>query len=157
MKVIVPLQGVVQQGAWGLFLGSVIPCALLYFLQFYFKTRHRNDHTPPPPTASNNNLPLPHLSALNRSLSPRIRGSTASAYVSGRVNSIIIDSPYYLGLNKVADNPYHRIHNPDGVIQLGLAQNTVSSFSSLVFMATNNCVCDFFQILLCCICSYVLT
>ncbi|KAK2426051.1 1-aminocyclopropane-1-carboxylate synthase [Trifolium repens] len=127
MKVIVPLQGVVQQGAWGLFLGSVIPCALLYFLQFYFKTRHRNDHTPPPPppTASNNNLPLPHLSALSRSLSPRIRGSTASAYVSGRVNSIIADSPYYLGLNKVADNPYHRIHNPDGVIQLGLAQNTL--------------------------------
>ncbi|GAU20589.1 hypothetical protein TSUD_297620 [Trifolium subterraneum] len=23
------------------------------------------------------------------------------------------------------DNPYHRIHNPDGVIQLGLAQNTL--------------------------------
>lgn len=126
MKIIVPLQGVVQ-GTGGLFWGSVIPCALFYFLQLYFKTRNRQS----PPS---NNLPPPELPALSRTLSPRIRGSTASANISGRVNSIITtNSPYYVGLNKVADNPYHRIHNPDGVIQLGLAQNTVSCSFSLLY------------------------
>lgn len=115
-----PLQGVVQ-GTGGLIWGSVIPCALFYFLQLYFKTRHRNRQSPP-----SNNLPLPELSVLPRSLSQRVRGSTASACISGRVNSIVAESPYYVGLNKVADNPYHQIHNPDGVIQLGLHQNTLS-------------------------------
>jgi len=137
MKIIVPLQGVVQ-GTGGLFWGSVIPCALFYFLQLFFKTRNRNNH-PPPPTTSNNLQP-PEVPALPRSLSARIRGSTASAHISGRVNSIITtDSPYYVGLNKVEDNPYHRIHNPDGVIQLGLAQNTVSSSFSLLCSTDTTC------------------
>ncbi|KAK7853152.1 putative aminotransferase acs10 [Quercus suber] len=47
MRVIVPLQGVVQ-GRGGLFLGSVIPCALFYFFQLYLK-RHRSQPNPPPP------------------------------------------------------------------------------------------------------------
>lgn len=137
MRVIVPLQGVVQ-GTGGLFWGSVIPCALFYFLQLYFK--NRNHHPPPsPPPNSSHELPLP------RTLSPRVRGATASSFTSGRVNSIAADSPYYVGLRKVADNPYHRIHNPHGVIQLGLAQNTVSSSSLLSFsqLQLNNCVCDY--------------
>lgn len=119
---IVPLQDVVQ-GTGGFFLGSVIPCALFYFLQLFLKTRNRNGQPPP-----SNNLPLPEASALSRSLSPRVRGSTSSAYISVRANSVVADSPYYVGLNKAADNPYHPIHNPDGVIQLGLAQNTVRFF-----------------------------
>lgn len=139
MRVIVPLQGVVQ-GTGGLIWGSVIPCALFYFLQLYFKTRHRNRQSPP-----SNNLPLPELSVLPRSLSQRVRGSTASACISGRVNSIVAESPYYVGLNKVADNPYHQIHNPDGVIQLGLHQNTVSFFSFYFlfsYFQSYNCVSD---------------
>ncbi|CAI8589220.1 unnamed protein product [Vicia faba] len=122
MRVIVPLQDVVQ-GTGGLFWGSVIPCALFYFLQLFLKTRHRNHNRQPPPS---DNLPPPESSTLSRSLSPRVRGSTTSAYVSARANSVVADSPYYVGLNKVAENPYQPIHNLDGVIQLGLAQNTLS-------------------------------
>ncbi|KAJ1416061.1 Pyridoxal phosphate-dependent transferase, major domain [Sesbania bispinosa] len=120
MRVIVPLQGVVQ-GSGGLFWGSVIPCALFYFLQLFFKTRQRHRH-PPPPTPTEVSSALPRC--LSHSSSGR--GATASAYVSGRANSLTAHSPHHLGLQKVADNPYHQIHNPHGVIQLGLAQNTLS-------------------------------
>lgn len=126
MRVIVPLQGVVQ-GTGGLFWGSVIPCALFYFLQLYFRNRHQPHPQPSP-------LPDQEVSAaLHRCLSfPRT--ATASAHVSTRANSLAADSPYYVGLHKVADNPYHQVHNPTGVIQLGLPHNTVSSFlSSLLF------------------------
>lgn len=137
---IVPLQGVVQ-GTGGLFWGSVIPCALFYFLQLFLKTRHHNRNCQPPPS---NSLPLPEASALSRSLSPRVRGSTAaSVYVSVRANSVVADSPYYVGLNKVAENPYHPIHNPDGVIQLGLEQNTVSFFFLFSSIISFRCNCVF--------------
>lgn len=127
MRVIVPLQGVVQ-GSGGLFWGSVIPCALFYFFQLYFKNRHRPP-PPPPPSTSSHELPLPEVSALPRSLSsPRRLSGRVSAQLSSRANSLTADSPYYVGLNKVADNPYHRVRNPHGIIQLGFAQNTVSSF-----------------------------
>ncbi|XP_020216920.1 probable aminotransferase ACS10 [Cajanus cajan] len=117
MRVIVPLQGVVQ-GTGGLFWGSVIPCALFYFLQLLFKTKTRHHHPP-----SNHN----HHSTLHRSLSPTPRHATASAYVSPRANSITAaNSPYYLGLHRVADDPYHQTHNPQGVIQLAFDQNTLS-------------------------------
>lgn len=121
MRVIVPLQGVVQ-GTGGLFWGSVIPCALFYFLQLYFKTKTR--HHPP----SNHKDSHSHSSTFHRSLSLSPRHTTASAYVSPRANSITAaNSPYYVGLHKVADDPYHETHNPHGVIQLALHQNTVSS------------------------------
>lgn len=42
-RLIVSLQGIVQ-GRGGLILGSVIPCAMFYFLQFYLKRRR----SPPP-------------------------------------------------------------------------------------------------------------
>ncbi|KAF7828348.1 putative aminotransferase ACS10 [Senna tora] len=139
MRVIVPLQGVVQ-GTGGLFLGSVIPCALFYFLQFYFKRRHRSHPPPssspdsttsPPRSPSTSSDKLPDVSVLHRSLS-RLhlspRGVSSASYVSARANSLIkaADSPYFLGLRKVAEDPYHQIHNPNGVIQLGLAENKLT-------------------------------
>ncbi|CAJ1928201.1 unnamed protein product [Sphenostylis stenocarpa] len=120
MRVIVPLQGVVQ-GTGGLFWGSVIPCALFYFLQLFFKTKTRH-HRPPP---SHNHKE--DSTTFHRSLSLSPRHSSASAYVSPRANSITAaNSSYHLGLNKVADDPYHETHNPDGVIQLALHQSTLS-------------------------------
>ncbi|KAE9606917.1 putative 1-aminocyclopropane-1-carboxylate synthase [Lupinus albus] len=125
MRVIVPLQGVVQ-GKGGLFWGSVIPCALLYFLQLYFKNRSRPPSNPPQSPQPNDPTNLTHLSILSRSLSRiliSLRTPTGSASLSGRANYITRDTPYDLGMQKVVDNPYHEVHNPDGVVQLGLAQN----------------------------------
>nr|XP_023918016.1 probable aminotransferase ACS10 [Quercus suber] len=133
MRVIVPLQGVVQ-GRGGLFLGSVIPCALFYFFQLYLK-RHRSQPNPPPPQPppenSGGQLAEVSVSVLPRSLSrahisPRSPGGPA--YVSGRANSIVKggDSPHDVGLRKALEDPYHQSGNPDGVIQLGLAENKLS-------------------------------
>ncbi|XP_023918016.2 LOW QUALITY PROTEIN: probable aminotransferase ACS10 [Quercus suber] len=131
MRVIVPLQGVVQ-GRGGLFLGSVIPCALFYFFQLYLK-RHRSQPNPPPPQPPPENSgdsAEVSVSVLPRSLSrahisPR---SPGTAYVSGRANSIVKggDSPHDVGLRKALEDPYHQSGNPDGVIQLGLAENKLS-------------------------------
>ncbi|KAJ4843508.1 hypothetical protein Tsubulata_020498 [Turnera subulata] len=143
MRVIVPLQGVVQ-GRGGLFLGSVIPCALFYFLQLYLK-RNRND----PPRSddesdgsrSGSSGKLPDLPGLPRSFSSRSlfspRSSGGPAYVSGRASGILKgggggggggdDSlPYYVGLRKALEDPYDRLGNPNGVIQLGLAENKLT-------------------------------
>ncbi|XP_059290246.1 probable aminotransferase ACS10 isoform X1 [Lycium ferocissimum] len=138
MRVIVPLQGVVQ-GRGGLFLGSVIPCALFYFWQLYLK-RNRNRSRP----SNNNNdesgssgsTHLPQVSSgsgLQRVhsrilLSPK--GSSGQSQVSVRANSVIskqIDSsPCFVGLNKASQDPYDEFSNPDGVIQLGLDENKLS-------------------------------
>ncbi|KAK3012983.1 hypothetical protein RJ639_010438 [Escallonia herrerae] len=122
MRVIVPLQGVVQ-GRGGLVLGSIIPCALFYFLQFYLK-RHRSEPdpepTPPDPPAGL------HRVQSRLVLSPR--GSGGAAHVSGRANSVArqADTPYYVGLKRVSEDPYDVESSPDGVIQLGLAENKLS-------------------------------
>ncbi|XP_073142926.1 probable aminotransferase ACS12 [Henckelia pumila] len=129
MRLIVPLQGVVQ-GRGGLILGSLIPCALLYFVQFYFK-RHRSasgssSSNPPSPSASSANLPeLPRSSSRANLLT---RGSMGRVEVSARASSIgkPNDSPYYIGLDSVRENPYDEIRNPDGIIQLGLSENRLS-------------------------------
>ncbi|GFZ06932.1 ACC synthase 10 [Actinidia rufa] len=76
MRVIVPLQGVVQ-GRGGLVLGSVIPCALFYFLQFYLK-RHRPGPTPTtppstPPEAAEVSSPPLHRVQSRSIVSPRGR------------------------------------------------------------------------------------
>ncbi|CAH8321592.1 unnamed protein product [Eruca vesicaria subsp. sativa] len=138
MRVIVPLQGVVQ-GRGGLFLGSVIPCAFFYFLQFYLKRNRKNepDRNPdsedsnsgsPDPTRSQSVGNLTELTSLPRSLSrillsPRISGGAVS--VSGRAGFVIKggDSPYHVGQKRVEEDPYDESGNPDGVIELGSAQN----------------------------------
>ncbi|KAG9445103.1 hypothetical protein H6P81_016443 [Aristolochia fimbriata] len=132
MRLIVPLQGVVQ-GRGGLVLGSVIPCALFYFLQLYLK---KNRSPPPPasptpPTPSPSSGNLSDLVRIPRSLSRGLltpRGSLGPAHVSSRASSILKsgDSAYYAGLNKSAEDPYDATTNPDGVIQLGLAENKLS-------------------------------
>ncbi|XP_042479300.1 probable aminotransferase ACS12 [Macadamia integrifolia] len=126
MRIIVPLQGVVQ-GRGGLILGSVIPCALFYFLQLYLRRNRSNSSSPPSPSQSSGQLVEP--SGLPRSSSSLFsRSSTAPAYISSRANTIAksADAPYYVGLKKVTEDPYDTLNNPDGVIQLGLAENTLS-------------------------------
>ncbi|XP_031258242.1 probable aminotransferase ACS12 isoform X1 [Pistacia vera] len=126
MRLIVPLQGVVQ-GRGGLILGSLIPCALFYFLQFYLK-RHRSPNPssdpPSPSTPSSNLADLPRTSSRSNLSS---RGSFGPVRVSSRAGSLAKadDSTYYIGLNKVKEDPYHRTNNPNGIIQLGLSENTL--------------------------------
>ncbi|KAI3705835.1 hypothetical protein L1987_76079 [Smallanthus sonchifolius] len=133
MRLIVPLQGIVQ-GRGGLILGSVIPCAMFYFLQFYLKRRrsppnlpHEQTSNPPSPTPSSSNLTELPRSASRSSLLLS-RGSIGRPHVSSRVHSIAKsnDSPYYIGLDKVSADPYDRLNNPNGVIQLGLAENRLT-------------------------------
>ncbi|XP_050376387.1 probable aminotransferase ACS10 [Argentina anserina] len=129
MRVIVPLQGVVQ-GRGGLVLGSIIPCALFYFLQLYLK-RHRSSSNPPtPPTSPDPDSEPVEVTVLPRSLSrshlsPRNPGPV---YVSGRANSVLRggEPPYYVGLRKVAEDPYDEVGNPGGVIQMGLDENNLA-------------------------------
>nr|AJT35551.1 1-aminocyclopropane-1-carboxylic acid synthase [Hevea brasiliensis] len=138
MRIIVPLQGVVQ-GRGGLFLGSVIPCALFYFFQLYLK-RNRNDQADSddsnsqnqaPPSRSGSEGQLNELSVFTRSTSRNLvspRSPSGRAYVSSRANGIVKsgDSPYFVGLRKVIEDPYDESANPNGVIQLGLAENKLT-------------------------------
>lgn len=135
MRVIVPLQGVVQ-GRGGVVLGSVIPCVLFYLLQLYLK-RNRSDpnRDPPPspevasPANSLPNNPLVELSVLPRTLSriflsPRSSGPVC---VSGRANSIARggDSLTFIGMRKFLEDPYDELDNPTGIFQLCVAENKV--------------------------------
>ncbi|XP_038991279.1 probable aminotransferase ACS10 [Hibiscus syriacus] len=139
MRVIVPLQGVVQ-GRGGLVLGSIIPCALFYFLQFYLK-RHRKDaddqnnsnSSPQNPSRSPSFGKLSELPGLTRNYSWGLsspRSQTGPVSVSGRVNGIVkgADSPYFLGMMRAKEDSYDELRNPNGVIQLGLAENKVGFF-----------------------------
>lgn len=128
MRVIVPLQGLVQ-GRGGLVLGSVIPCALCYFLQLYMK-RHRSCTPPSSPSSSSEQLAEGSTGGLQRSLS-RVhnsqRGSGGPAHVSSRAGSVLKaeDSLHSVGLKRVEEDPYDEAANPDGIVQLGLAENKV--------------------------------
>ncbi|XVE57781.1 hypothetical protein DITRI_Ditri04bG0117200 [Diplodiscus trichospermus] len=138
MRVIVPLQGVVQGGG-GLVLGSIIPCALFYFLQFYLK-RNRNEpddqnesNSPGenPKTRSPSSGQLAELPRLTRSLSRALltpRSPSGAVSISNRVSGIVksADSLYHVGLRRVEEDPYDELGNPNGVIQLGLAENKLS-------------------------------
>lgn len=124
MRLIVPLQGVVQ-GRGGLILGSLIPCALFYFFQLYLK-RHRSPKpgsNPTSPSQSSSNLSDLQRSSSRSNLSSR--GSIGPVQVSSRASSIAKpnDSPYYIGLDRVSGDPYDRLDNPNGIIQLGLSEN----------------------------------
>ncbi|CAA3005751.1 probable aminotransferase ACS12 isoform X2 [Olea europaea var. sylvestris] len=123
MRLIVPLQGIVQ-GRGGLLLGSLIPCALVYFLQVYLK-RHRSSKTLSPSTSAENLTELPRSSSRANLLT---RGSIGRVHVSSRASSIAKpnDSPYYIGLDRVQEDPYDEINNPNGIIQLGLSENRLS-------------------------------
>ncbi|KNA17711.1 hypothetical protein SOVF_077280 [Spinacia oleracea] len=133
MRLIVPLQGVVQ-GRGGLILGSIIPCALFYFFQLYLKknrNNNNNNNLPPPssppilsPTTSNVEL---HRSSSRPSLSSS-RCSLGPARISSRASALAKpnDSPYYLGLDRAREDAYHEVDNPNGIIQLGLAENLLS-------------------------------
>ena len=127
MRLVVPLRGIVH-GTGGIILGSLTPCALFYFLQFYLK-RHRSppssSSNPPSPSSSSGNLgELPRSpSRLNLST----RGSIGLVHLSDRASPIAKpnDSPYYIGLDRVREDPYDALHNPNGIIQLGLSENRV--------------------------------
>ncbi|CAK9135188.1 unnamed protein product [Ilex paraguariensis] len=126
MRLIVPLRGVVQ-GRGGLILGSLIPCALFYFLQFYLKRRRPSPPSnPASPSASSSNLAELQRTSSRSNLSSR--GSIGRALVSTRASSIAKsnDSTYYIGLDRVKEDPYDEIDNPNGIIQLGLAENRLS-------------------------------
>uniref|UniRef100_A0A7C8ZR23 Uncharacterized protein n=1 Tax=Opuntia streptacantha TaxID=393608 RepID=A0A7C8ZR23_OPUST len=136
MRLMVPLQGVVQ-GRGGLILGSIIPCALFYFFQLYLKkNRCRNNRQPPgysppalSPTSSN-------AADLNRS-SSRLSLSAARtpARISARASGLAApnSSAYYVGLDRGREDPYHEVDNPNGIIQLGMAENRVSFFKFFFF------------------------
>lgn len=98
MRVIVPLQGVVQ-GRGGLVLGSFIPCALFYFLQLYLK-RNRSE-PPPPPVAPPAETPVQVPEVAHGLVRDHSRSvlSPRTAHVSSRANSIAkqTDSPYCVG------------------------------------------------------------
>uniref|UniRef100_A0A7N0UYB3 Aminotransferase class I/classII large domain-containing protein n=1 Tax=Kalanchoe fedtschenkoi TaxID=63787 RepID=A0A7N0UYB3_KALFE len=115
MRLIVPLQGVVQ-GRGGLILGSFIPCTLFYLLQLYLKRNRR------PPTHLD---PTPSTTDLTRTSS---RSSLGPVQVSLRAESIANPNPsaYYVGWSKYLEDPYDRLANPDGIIQLGLSENRLS-------------------------------
>ncbi|CAL5045494.1 unnamed protein product [Urochloa decumbens] len=128
MRIVVPLQGVVQ-GRGGLVLGSLIPCALFYFLQLYIKRNRPSTPGSPPASdsASNSTAAAPsiHRSHSRGLLTPRAALPALSAR-GAVVRSGDEDSLYYAGLRRCADDPYHPASNPDGLINLGLAENHLS-------------------------------
>lgn len=105
MRLIVPLQGLIVHGGGGLVLGSILPCALFYFLHFHLK-RHRPPPNSDPPSSSSSSLPA----QLSSRASPIARPN---------------HSPYYIGMDMVRSDPYHHLHNPNGIIDLGIAENRV--------------------------------
>ncbi|CAK7335386.1 unnamed protein product [Dovyalis caffra] len=138
MRVMVPLQGIVQ-GRGGLFLGSVIPCALSYFLQLYLRRKHRDDMTdqddpnrdPNVPSPSGSAGQLTELSGFLRNSSSNLlspRSPRGPVFLSSRVSGMVKsgDSPYYAGLKKVLEDPYDETGNPNGVIQLGMDENKLT-------------------------------
>ncbi|KAK8613957.1 hypothetical protein V6N13_122338 [Hibiscus sabdariffa] len=102
MRVIVPLQGVVQ-GRGGLVLGSIIRCALFYFLQFYLK-RNRDD-----------------ADDQNESNSPPQNPTTRSP-----LTDQLTELHMLTRLSRAKEDPYDELDNPNGVIQLGVAENKLS-------------------------------
>ncbi|XP_047075222.1 probable aminotransferase ACS12 [Lolium rigidum] len=134
MRIVVPLQGVVQ-GRGGLVLGSLIPCALFYFLQLYIK-RNRPPPSPTTPgspsaeaSSAASNPAAAAVSTIHRTLSRGVlspRGLPALSARGAVARAGDDDSLYYAGLRRCADDPYHPASNPSGVIQLGLAENHLS-------------------------------
>ena len=192
MRIIVPLQGVVQ-GRGGVFWGSLIPCALFYFLQLYIRQRRPNpaesdseasDSEPDPKGSEDSPVPQesifpkdspvprhgpqPNLPRTRSSGSNLARASSSGSnlarvgslndvnnylgsssrhgfssrsprrpsFVSARAISVLnaADSPYYIGWKEYHQNPFHAQENPDGIIQLGLAENRVRFLEPSLYM-----------------------
>ncbi|KAJ9679132.1 hypothetical protein PVL29_021151 [Vitis rotundifolia] len=127
MRLIVPLQGVVQ-GRGGLILGSIIPGALYYFFQLYLKRCRSAKPNSNPPSPSSSSAQLADLSRSSSRSNLSSRGSVGPVRVSARANSIAKPnaSPYYIGLEMASEDPYDRFDNPDGIMQLGLSENRLS-------------------------------
>ncbi|XP_022996282.1 probable aminotransferase ACS10 [Cucurbita maxima] len=139
MRVIVPLQGIVQ-GSGGVVLGSLIPCVLFYFLQLYLK-RNRSEPTEDPPSSpevdspGNSSSPSSNqsveLSPLPRTLSRTFLSSRSNGpvCVSCRANSIakVGESSIFVGMKKFFEDPFDELDNPTGIIQLSIAENKLSS------------------------------
>lgn len=140
MRIIVPLQGVVQ-GRGGVFWGSVIPCALFYFLQLYIRQRLPNsseedddEHSeiaPPSDGTPNRASSQGDVGAANSEHSVaylQVRSPHHTPFISSRALAVSDtgDSPYYIGWREYYRNPYHATENSDGIIQLGLAENWLS-------------------------------
>ncbi|KAG6476579.1 probable aminotransferase ACS12 [Zingiber officinale] len=120
MRLIVPLQGIVQgHGGGGLVLGSLLPCVLFYAFQMYLK-RSRSPPLNPPSD-------VPEHRGVVRSSSRR-RLPVRDAVLSARASLIAksADSSYAAGDKMFLEDPYHLFDNPDGVMQLGLAENRLS-------------------------------
>lgn len=127
MRIVVPLQGVVQ-GRGGLVLGSLIPCALFYFLQLYIK-RNRppapGSPTSPAAAAAASSAASPiHRTHSRGLLTPRAALPALSAR-GAVVRAGDEDSLYYAGIRRCADDLYHPESNPNGMINLGIAENHV--------------------------------
>lgn len=43
------------------------------------------------------------------------------------------DSSYFLGWQEYEKNPYNEVLNPNGIIQMGLAENQVGKLSEILF------------------------
>lgn len=127
MRLIVPLQGVVQ-GRGGLVLGSVIPCALFYFFQLYLRRKKPPSSPPTSPSPSSGDLPsLSIPRTTSRSLfSPRSGSLPAPVSSRAAAGSKTDTCRLSAGHRRFIDDPYHPTSNPDGVIQLGLADNQLS-------------------------------
>lgn len=155
MRVIVPLQGVVQ-GRGGVFLGSVIPCVLFYFLQLYLK-RNRSDPTRDPPSSPEVDSPgkssspssnqLGELSVLPRTssrifLSPRSSGQVC---ISGRANSVAKtgESSIFVGMRRFLEDPFDELDNPTGIIQLSVAENKVGDSLYFEYVSAKFLCCLF--------------
>ncbi|GMP69976.1 hypothetical protein CsSME_00029034 [Camellia sinensis var. sinensis] len=56
------------------------------------------------------------------------RGTIGQANISFRASLIakLNDSPYYIGLDKVSEDSYDSLKNPNGIIQLRLSKNRLS-------------------------------
>ncbi|KAJ0964107.1 hypothetical protein J5N97_029229 [Dioscorea zingiberensis] len=115
MRIIVPLQSLVH-GHGGLVLGSILPCALFYLLQHQFKRQR-----PPPASSPPSSIP--------RTASRALLSRSPPAAVSSRATSISStdhESPHYEGFSKCFDDPFDRVTNPNGIVQLGLAENRLT-------------------------------
>lgn len=155
MRIIVPLRGIVQ-GNGGLFLGSVIPCALFYFLQLFLKSLGgggSSGESPPPeetdpvlPECSSSPSELQRVHSRSQLYSPR--GSNGPAQVSSRASSVLkqANGLFYIGLKRVEEDPFDEVSNPDGVIQLGVGENRVGLVLQQSMLHTTNLLSRLYEI-----------